>query len=381
MPLPPPPSPSPERQQAYTSSEEDIEMRDYAASNNNGGNKDNLPEGAERESSSPKRERELTTPKIPNISTSYQLTLGTDKIRQIEGKITDEDLAGTLGTKKEEITIDLINGKEVMIISYENEEQLEEATTRNPILKTLQCKKPNVNTSSTQNDWIKIRQWPTNGDIEQIIILNDMVGWYGKVFPPKNNQRHTTAVLKAPSELEAKKLLNKGYIVNNGKLLAVVPQNSTMEEEERRTVLLVGIHRIQNKMNQEGSKLTEIGLLKSLVGKGYPIQSLKFVYHDEHRIGHSAYVLLKRSTPAQDLQPFQDALSNTIIKWAEVAEYNQICEKCLNWPGHLQTCNRHADNISRNINSAQIAKRAAEGGSVLLQRLKKQQPPSQEPPH
>ena len=117
------------------------------------------------------------------------LTLGTDKIRQIEGKITDEDLAGTLGTKKEEITIDLINGKEVMIITYENEEQLEEATTRNPILKTLQCKKPNVNNSSRQNDWIKIRQWPTNGDIEQIIILNDMAGMVRKGFPAKKQSK------------------------------------------------------------------------------------------------------------------------------------------------------------------------------------------------
>ena len=251
--------------------------------------------------------------------------------------------------------------------------------TRNPLLKTIQCKQSNTSNIKT-NEWVKIRQWPTNGDIEHIILLNDLLGWYGKVFPPKNNQKHTTAILKAPSEREAKKLLDRGFIVNNGKILPVVPEDSTMHEEEKRTVLLVGVNKIQSRMNQEGGKLTEIGLLKSLVGKGYQIQSLKFIYHDEHRIGHSAYVLMKRPTPAKDLQPFQDIVTNTIIKWAEVTEYNQICEKCLNWPEHLQTCNRHANNAPRNINSNQIAKRAAEGGSILLQRLKKQ-PPSQEPPH
>lgn len=142
--------------------------------------------------------------------------------------------------------------------------------------------------------------------------------------------------MKAPTEAEAQKLLRKGYIVNNGKVLAIVPENSTMEDEEKRTALLVGANKIQDKMHKDGGKLTEIGLLKSFVGKGYPIQSLKFIHHDEKRMGHSAYVLLKQPIPPQNLTPFQDSLSSTIIKWTEVADYNQICEKCQGISGHMQ---------------------------------------------
>ena len=188
------------------SSDSDIVMGEKVV--NIGHNKHNLLEGGEREITSPETEQEITSPKIPNIHPSYQLIIGTDKIKQIE-EITDERLAETLGAKKEEIIIDQINGKEVIILSYENKEKLEEAMTRNPLLKTIQCKQSNTSNIKT-NEWVKIRQWPTNGDIEHIILLNDLLGWYGKVFPPKNNQKHTTAILKAPSERRQRNYWTEG---------------------------------------------------------------------------------------------------------------------------------------------------------------------------
>ena len=352
-------------------------MKNSIDSNNS--NKDTLPEGAAREITSPTTARETPSSNIHKIS-PHQIIIDIEKLRLIEENLTDEGLAEIFGAKKEEISIGEMNGTEVMIMSYENRDQLEEVMKGNPLMKTLQhhWEKPEA---SNQMEWVKIRQWPIDADTEHVILLNDLLGWQGKILKPKSERKNTTALLKAPSETEARKLLDKGYIVNNGKLLAVVPQSSTQEEEEKRTVLLIGINKIHTKLCQGGGRLTEIGLLKSLVHKGYPIQSLKFAYHDENRIGHSAYVLLKQPTPAQDLQPFQDGVSGTIIKWAEITDYKEICEKCLGCSEHLQTCNKHANNVHRNINSNQIAKRAAEGGSLLLQKLKKstpQQPPPQQ---
>ena len=215
-------------------------------------------------------------------------------------------MAKALGARKEEITIDEIDGANVMILTYENQEQLKEAIKKNPLIMTLQHKKVDTETNK-RIGWVKVRQWPVDADIEHVILLNDMLGWYGKVFPPRGNQKHTSAILKAPTEIEAKRLLEKGYIVSNGKLLAVVPEDSTREEEEKRTVLLVGINKANAKLKNDGGRLTELGLLKSLRSNGYPIQSLKFVYHDENRIGHSAYILLRKPTAAKDLQPYQDS--------------------------------------------------------------------------
>ena len=322
--------------------------------------KDILLEGGARGIHSPKSTRETTAPKLPNIDTSIQLIIDIDKMSQLEGSYSDEKLAEALGTRKEEITIDEIDGVNVMILTYESHEQLEETIKRNPLIKTLQYKKASTE-ANKPTEWVKLRYWPVDGDMEHIILLNDMLGWYGKVHPPKNNQKHTTAVLKAPTETEAKRLLEKGYIVSNGKLIAVVPQESTNAGEEKRTVLLVGVNKIQEKLRKDGSKLTEIGLLKSLTKNGYPIQSLKFVYHAEQRFGHSAFVLLKKPMAAKELPPYQDSISGTIIKWTEISEYEKICDKCLNWPEHLQTCSKHASNVRWNINSNQIAKRAAEG--------------------
>jgi hypothetical protein len=357
------------------SSDSDIVMSDNLVKNNS--NKDNLLEGATQGIHPPKSTQETTSPKLPNISSSIQLTINMDQMNLLEENYDDETLAQTMGTKKEEITTDEINETNVMIVTYENQEQLEETMRKNPFLGTLQHKQTDASINA-KNEWVKIRQWPVNADIEQVIILNDLLGWHGKVLSPKGNQKYTTAVLKAPRETEAKRLLEKGYIVNNGKLMAIVHQESTKAEEEKRTVLLVGINKTQEKLRREGSKLTEIGLLKSLANNGYPIQSLKFVYHDEQRYGHSAFVLLKKPIAVEELSPYQDATSGTIIKWAEVAEYEKICDKCLNWPEHLPTCSKHADNVRWNINSTQLAKRAAEGGSLIFKRLKRK-PPSQPP--
>lgn len=334
---------------------------------------------ATRELSPPTTTREITSPK--NFSLTYNIIIGTEKIDQLKSENLDDDqLAQTLGTKKEEIEFTNINGEGAMILSYENQSKIQETMANNPLLKTMTFNNPTNGTEKNEKEWVKIRQWPIDTDTEHTMLINGLLGWFGKIFPPKSKKNYTTALLKAPSESEAKKLLDKGYIISNGKLLPVVPENSTREEEQKRTVLLVGINKAQSILNRENGRLTEIGLLKSLVNNGYPIQSLKLVQYDEKRIGHSAYVLLKQPIPAKDLPPFLDNTTNTVIKWAEVADYDKICEKCLNWPEHLQTCIRHANNVHRNINSAKIAKRAAEGGSLLLQQLKRQTSQKQAPP-
>ena len=345
------------------SSDSDIMMQGTIVNYRVHSNKDTLLEGATREIQSP-----ITTTHT-SIHTSHYLIIDADKMSQLEEEFSDLRLAEIFKTKKEEIIIDEVNGTAVMIFPYENKEKMEEVTRENPLIRTLEYKQPNTE-ADDKKQWIKIRHWPTNADIEHVIFLNDLLGWHGKVLAPKSAKKHTTAVLKAPSETEAAKLLEKGYIVSNGKVLATVPGDSTQEQEQRRTVLLVGVNKVQDKLVKMGSRLTEIGLLKSLVHKGYPIQALKFVHHDEKRISHSAYVLLKNPTPIQDLQPFQDGATNTTIRWAEVADYKQICDKCLSWPEHLPTCSKHANNVCRNINSHQIAKRAAEGSSILMQKLK-----------
>ena len=50
-----------------------------------------------------------------------------------------------------------------------------------------------------------------------------------------------------------------------------------MQEEDRRTVLLVGVSRVNENLKKENSKLTELGLQKILQQTGYPIQAVKLL--------------------------------------------------------------------------------------------------------
>lgn len=347
------------------SSDSDIIMQGSITSDIN--NKDNLLEGAARRSNPPKTAWESGSPQIKLICPIHQLVVSTERAIKYSESMDDEALAKALSSSRKEIVTQTVNGTEVIIVPFETQNSLEVAKKRNPLMNLLEHKE--VEDQNTKKEWVKIRQWPVQADIEQIMSLNELLGWHGKVYPTRPGKKYTTAILKAPSEIEAAKLLEKGHIVDNGNLMAVVPSDSTRESEEQRTILMVGINKTQEKLLKAGNKLTEIGLLKSLVKNGYPIQSLKLVAYDQSRIGHSAYVLMRSPTPANEIPPFQDSISGTIIKWAEVAEYDKICEKCLSWPEHLTTCSKHENNAHRYINGNQIAKKAKGETSLILKRI------------
>ena len=339
----------------------------------NKGTQNNLPLGAAREPCL------LKTTVTPDRQTVNQIVIDMTKLGDLDESITDDHLAGLFQTNKEDMSGETVNGNKVLIIPYGDASHLEEVLKTNPNIRAAAYNKqqgqkpPNGN----QPTWVKIRHCPVKVDMTRVMLLNNLSNWYGSIYPHRDGRSHTTASLKAPNERDAQKLLEKGYIVANGKLLAAVPNTSTHKEEEARTVLLVGVNKIQDYMVINNNKVTEIGLLLSLKWKGYPVQSLKLVYLDGDRIGHSAYVLLRTSMPASTLLPLKDSASETTLKWTEVTDHDKICGKCLAWPGHAPACSKHSDNAHRYISTQQIAKRAAEGGSLILESFKKLKPPSE----
>ena len=218
---------------------------------------------------------------------------------------------------------------------------------------------------------VKIRQCPIDANLRDLMAINDLGGWRGSMLTPRNGCKNTTAILNAPSVEEAEKLLEKGYVVENGKVLAVVPGNSSPQEENLRTVLLVGVNKVNEAQKKMGGKLIELGLFKALHNAGCPIQALKLVDLEGDRIRHSAYVLIRKAEYIQDLQPIKDTTSGVTLKWTSLDNHGKICAKCLSWSEHEDTCPKHEKNKHRYINAKEIAKRALEGGSILLERFKK----------
>ena len=164
-------------------------------------------------------------------------------------------------------------------------------------------------------------------------------------------------MLIAPNRPEMDKLLKKGYIVDNGRVLGVVPANSTTEEESKRTVLLVGVNKVNEAFKKCKGIISELALLNALMGAGYPVQALNFKEMEGGRIGHVAYVLLKSSTEPESLTPFKEKTSGETLKWPNTTEYAQICSKCLEWPEHSPKCSRHKSNIHRYATVADVGKR------------------------
>src|ERR1700733_5140954 len=138
------------------SSDSDIVMDDRIVGKKY--NKENLPEGATREINYPKTNWEIASQKT--ITPTYQLVIGTDKMNHLEKDISDEGLAELFGAKKEEVEFGKMNGAGVAILTYENQEQKDEATARNPLVQTMKHSKVNNGTDNRKNEWVKIRQWP-----------------------------------------------------------------------------------------------------------------------------------------------------------------------------------------------------------------------------
>ena len=218
---------------------------------------------------------------------------------------------------------------------------------------------------------VKIRQCPIDANLRDLMAINDLGGWRGSMLTPRNGCKHTTAILNAPSVEEAEKLLEKGYVVENGKVLAVVPGNSSPQEENLRTVLLVGVNKVNEAHKKMGGKLIELGLLKALRNAGCPIQALKFVDLEGDRIRHSAYVLIRKAEYIEDLQPIKDTTSGVTLKWTSLDNHGKICAKCLSWSEHEDTCPKHENNKHRYATAEETAERALDTHSIFRDRIKR----------
>lgn len=67
--------------------------------------------------------------------------------------------------------------------------------------------------------------------------LKDLVGWKGRLWTPREKKKRTTTILTAPTEAEARRLVEKNYLVDNGRVLSIAPGNSTLEKEDTKTLL------------------------------------------------------------------------------------------------------------------------------------------------
>ena len=217
---------------------------------------------------------------------------------------------------------------------------------------------------------LKARQIPTGANIADLLAINGLEKWRGHMLPTKENAKKTTAILRAPNVEELDKILKKGYLVDNGKILPIVPGGSRAEDENQRTVLLVGTNKVEEIIKKQGGIMSELALLKTLISAGYQIQALNFIELGQNRIGHIAYVMLKTQTDAKQLTPFTDATSGVTLVWANKEDFPQICSKCLKWPSHDPKCSKHQDNLHRYATPEEIGKRAMDIDQIILGRFK-----------
>ena len=210
---------------------------------------------------------------------------------------------------------------------------------------------------------VKVRQCQPDTDIASLLGISDLGGWWGRLQPCKEDNKHTTAVLTAPSE-EAQKLLEVGHLVDNGRVLAVVPVDSTVAMENERTVLLVGTSKLHAKHKEKGRSLTELSLLKTNRSGNPPIQAITLVELAGGRAGHSAYALMRHAEDIKGLCPVKDTDSDTVLEWADL-NHKDMCENA--WNG--KNMSNHVPNIvALNTNLRQQAKqerRSEEKGDVI----------------
>lgn len=332
-----------------------------------------LPMGARREYNiSETRIDQMSSPEIEKYN---HLLLDSEKCEQSQDNVTWDDLARMFDIEKQQIFSEWVDDELVIFIPYSDSQHLQATLENNPGLEAyIYSTKPLMDIepqSSTEK--VKIRQCPIETDITKLLILNNLIGWKGKLLAPRAGSKRTTAILTAPSEEEARNLLEKGYIADCGKILGVLPGNSNLKDEDRRTILLVGVHKVFEAQKKAGSKLTELVLMKTLIQYGYPIQTVKFVElpGGKERIGHSAYVTVKRAEQIQTLQPIKDTLSGTLLKWTSVENRDKICHICLSWSDHDPSCPRHESNRHKYATSQETSRRAAERDAIFLESLKK----------
>ena len=305
---------------------------------------------------------------------AHRLYIVHERLRHPDSNITGKTLPEILNADRHDIESEWIDDNMVIIVNYKSAAHYQEALERNPGLAgCIYQGYENVEMSPPDNTrTLKVRQCPPDTEIADLLAVNGLEAWRGHIFAPKVTGKKTTALIKAPNKEEADRLLEQGYIVDNGRVLAVVPSNSTHEEENLRTVLLVGVNRVSEAMRKKGGKLSELALLMALTKAAYPAQALNFIEMDGGRIGHVAFVLLRSAGQEQSLLPFKDATSDTTLKWASLSDFPKICSRCLEWPEHNQKCPRHQDNQHRYTTDDEITKRAQDIDAIILGRFAKQ---------
>ena len=287
--------------------------------------------------------------------------------------MTEDNLAERLKIDVNDLIYEKVEGRDVVIFQLDSPAQLREALEDTPEIKNyilvndIEMIEPRMEQG---RQTVKVRQCPIEMDIRELIITNRLEGWKGSMFPQRIGSKRTTAILNAPSEEEVDRLLRKGYLVRNGKILAVVPSNSTLEKEDARTLLIVGVNKVSEAYKKLSCKLTELTLQKILTQANYPVQSVKLVELERGKIGHSAYVLMRERGDMQDFQPFKEITSEIILKWTVTANYKKICDKCLSWTEHEQTCSRHASNLHK-FATARDTSGVWDRGAIIRNRFKR----------
>lgn len=330
-----------------------------------------LPSGANREANTSNQSGQVDA---LAIGIHRNLYIDYHRWASDEEEDTLTKLAQALQVTEKELTLEEINGRQVVIAPYHDEQGLRNILETSPKLGNCLVQNEDVDMegkSRHRKTAIKVRQCRANTNIEDLLAINDLAGWWGKLQPPRENGKSTTAILTAPTEREAQELLEIGYLLDNGNVLAVIPLDSTIEEENKRTVLLVGVNKLQQHLKSNGKKLTELSLLRTLNGAGFRAQATKMIELPGERVGHSAFVLMKTLESTDNLRPLKDTESGLILRWAKLVNKSNICEKCLEWEGHDSKCPKHPSNSHRFASAIGTAKRAAEKEDIMKKMWKR----------
>ena len=153
----------------------------------------------------------LKTALTPSQQAINQIVIDMARLANLDESITDDQLAETFQTSKEEIARETVNGKEVLIIPYSDISHLEEVLERYPSIKEATYKEPGQQLpNSNQNTWVKVRHCPVKVDLARVMLLNNLTDWYGSIYPHRDGRSHTTASIKAPNEERQKDCSTRG---------------------------------------------------------------------------------------------------------------------------------------------------------------------------
>ena len=207
---------------------------------------------------------------------AYRLHFDMEKVKQLSSKVVGTSITEIFSADKHEIESKWMEGKPVVIINYRSYTHQNAAMEKNPeLLNCIYKRDENMEGNDADSGTtLKVRQYPIDTDVADLLAMNGLEKWRGHMYAPKTEKsKKTSAFLRAPSKEVAEKLLEQGYLLDNGKVLGVVPSNSTPAEEDERTVLLLGTNKVSKAMWNRGESLSEQALLTALNKANYPVQA------------------------------------------------------------------------------------------------------------